>query len=61
MMRRGVVASIDIPAGTIITIDHIAYKRPETELKPTEINIIIGKSINCDLYKDEEMRLEYFQ
>ena len=60
MMRRGVVAKNDISAGTVLQSEHIAYKRPETELKAAEAVLIIGKTAKNDINKDMELKKEDF-
>ncbi|MEQ8426946.1 MAG: N-acetylneuraminate synthase [Gammaproteobacteria bacterium] len=59
-MRRGVVAKTDLPAGTIVSHEHIAYKRPESDLKPGQVHLIIGKKLKLDLKKDDVLKLDFF-
>lgn len=51
--RRSIVAKVDIPAGTVITEDILAFKRPGTGVAPKDISTILGKKIKQLIKKDE--------
>lgn len=51
--RKSLVASIDIPAGNIITESMIDLKRPGTGLAPKNKDKIIGKKSNRSIKKNE--------
>ena len=56
--RKSIVAKIDIPAGTVITDDMLAFKRPGTGISPKDSNMLIGKKTSQDIYKDEMLKFE---
>ncbi len=56
-MRRSLVAREDLKAGTVITKEHLGYKRPANGLSPNMENAIIGKTLRSDLKKDEAFTL----
>ena len=51
-MRRGIVAAIDISAGTVISEDHLAYKRPLQGILPSEYEKLLGATLKHDLDMD---------
>jgi len=50
--RKSIVAKIDILAGTVITEDMLAFKRPGTGVAPKDINNILGKKTRQFIKKD---------
>jgi len=56
IMRRSIVAKVDIQKGTIITENMIAFKRPGTGLSPKYYNEVIGKKARKDIKKDEILK-----
>ena len=57
--RKSAVAARDLSAGTIITADMVAFKRPGNGMAPDRIEEIIGKRLNTSILADEQIR-EYF-
>ena len=59
-MRRSICAKTDIPAGTILTEEHLSYKRPGDGLVPTEKNLsaLVGKTAKCNILKDENITFD---
>ena len=53
VVRRSVVAKIDIPKGTTIAEDMLDVKRPGTGIAPKYIDIIVGKKAKENIKKDE--------
>lgn len=53
IVRKGVVAARDLPAGTVLTAEDLAYARPATEFASTEIGSVIGRSLQAGLKKGE--------
>ncbi len=51
--RRSIVASQDIPSGTIITEDMLAIKRPGTGIEPKRLYSVIGKTAKNYIRRDE--------
>ncbi|NNM16285.1 MAG: N-acetylneuraminate synthase [Bacteroidia bacterium] len=61
LVRKSLVASKDFKKGEIITMDHLATKRPFTGISPKEINEVIGKKSLKDITKDSIIRWENLQ
>lgn len=51
--RRSLVATCDIPAGTIIAPDMLIPKRPGTGISPLHYDEIIGKTTTIDIKEDD--------
>ncbi len=58
VVRRSIVADVDIPRGTIITEEMVAIKRPGTGLEPKYIGDVIGKTAAVTIKKDENITLD---
>ena len=56
--RRSIVAKVDIPAGTVITEDMVAFKRPGTGVAPKDSTVLIGKITTQDINKNEILKFE---
>ncbi len=54
--RRSVVAARDIPKGTIVTRDAVAFKRPGTGISPRDVQIVLGKPAARDIREDDVIR-----
>lgn len=48
-MRRSIVLTESLPAGTVLKREHLTYKRPATGIAPKEINRVVGKVLLEDL------------
>jgi len=48
-MRRSVVTAVDIPAGTRLTADMLACKRPGTGISPKYFDQVIGRRTKVDV------------
>lgn len=57
-MRRGLVAARDLPSGTILTIDDIAFKRPLGEFSPNDLDRIIGGTLRHGCQADSPITKE---
>ncbi len=51
--RKSIVARHDLKAGTVLTEDEVALKRPEGGLSPKFLPLILGKPLAVDVKKDE--------
>jgi len=58
VVRRSIVAKVEIPRGVIITEDLLAFKRPGIGIAPKHIGLLIGKVANQNIHKDEIIKLE---
>lgn len=54
-IRRSVTAAIDIPAGTGITREMLAIKRPGTGIHPNEIESVIGCQTHRGIQADQTL------
>lgn len=52
IVRKSIVAKVNIPKGTIITTDVLTIKRPGTGIKPKYINKIIGNKAKRTIKQD---------
>lgn len=50
--RRSLHAAVDIPAGTVITIDMISSKRPGYGIRPKYVDIVVGRKAARDISTD---------
>lgn len=53
VVRRSIVARVDIPDGTIITGDMIEVKRPGTGIEPKYMKMVVGKRAKVNIKKDD--------
>lgn len=53
VVRRSIVAKVDIPKGTVITKDMITFKRPGTGLSPKYYREVIGRQARRYIKADE--------
>lgn len=60
-MRRSMVAKTNLPAGTVLSNEHFAYKRPANGLSPNNLDLLIGKKLVKDIEADEPFLFEYIQ
>ena len=58
--RRSLVARMDISAGTVLTKEMIACKRPGKGIPPSELEAIIGKSCKKDIQAEQVIDWEMF-
>ena len=58
-VRKSIVASKDIPAGTILTNEFLEIKRPGNGLPPKKLKNIIGKKTKKKILKDKQIKMIY--
>ncbi len=58
LFTRSLVASADLPAGTVITRDHVAIKKPGTGLPPGRLEDIIGRRLARPVAADQLLAVE---
>jgi N,N'-diacetyllegionaminate synthase len=51
-MRRSLVAKTEIQEGTVLKLEHIAFKRPMNGLSPNYLEQVLGKKLKRSLVKD---------
>ncbi|MFB0566151.1 MAG: N-acetylneuraminate synthase [Candidatus Aminicenantaceae bacterium] len=58
IVRRSIVAKVEIPKGTVITENMLDFKRPGVGIEPKYLNEVIGKKAKKDIKPDELMTFE---
>jgi N,N'-diacetyllegionaminate synthase len=53
LMRRSVVAARSLAAGSVLTEDDLAYKRPGTGVSPMEWRELVGRRLAADVEADD--------
>jgi sialic acid synthase SpsE len=56
--RRSLVAARPIPAGTVITREHLTVKRPGFGIKPKHIELVVGRTARVDVEEDDVLTWE---
>lgn len=54
--RRSLVAAKEIPEGTVVTRDHLTWKRPAHGISPREIESVLGKKAAQTISEDAVMQ-----
>ena len=58
LFTRSLVARADLPAGTVITREHLAIKKPGTGLSPDRLEDIIGRRLARAVTADQLLAME---
>jgi len=58
LFTRSLVASADLPAGTVIAREHVAIKKPGTGLPPDRLEDIIGRRLARPVTADQVLAAE---
>jgi N,N'-diacetyllegionaminate synthase len=53
LARRSLIAARDIPAGTVITREHLVVKRPGYGIAPKDIDHVVGRIARADIEADD--------
>jgi N-acetylneuraminate synthase len=61
ILRKSIVAGVDIPKGDVITRDMLIIKRPGTGIPPYEIKNITGKKTKNNIKKDQLLEYNMLQ
>lgn len=59
--RKSLVAARTLTAGTILTREMVAIKRPGTGLSPARLAVIIGRRLVCDVPADALLSWDYLE
>ena len=51
--RRSLIATRDLPAGTVLEPDMITVKRPGFGIAPKHIDLVVGRALKVDVEEDE--------
>lgn len=55
--RRSIVAKGDIAAGTVLSANHLIFKRPGTGISPKDVAMVVGKKALCNIADDTIIQL----
>jgi N-acetylneuraminate synthase/N,N'-diacetyllegionaminate synthase len=58
MVRRSIIAKVDIPMGAMITEDMLDFKRPGIGLEPKNIDKILGRKAKIRIRSDEPITFD---
>ena len=58
LFTRSLVASTDLPAGTVIAREHVAIKKPGTGLAPDRLEEIIGRRLARSVLADQVLAVD---
>lgn len=58
LARRSLIAARDIPAGTVITREHLVVKRPGYGIAPRDIDRVLGRVARVDIEADDILMWE---
>jgi len=58
VVRKSLVANVDIPKGSIIKREMVTIKRPGIGIEPKYLDVVAGKRARRDIKKDEVLRWE---
>ena len=58
LFTRSLVASTDLPAGTVIAREHVAIKKPGTGLAPDRLDEIIGRRLARSVAADQVLAVD---
>lgn len=61
LFNKSIVAKTNIAAGTVLTEEHIAYKKPGTGLTPSQLELILGRKTNTNIDADTLLDLSFFE
>jgi sialic acid synthase SpsE len=53
LARRSLIATRDLPAGTVLTEDMITRKRPGYGIPPKHLELVLGRALKVDVEEDE--------
>ena len=60
-MRRSIVAAAALPAGTVLTTEHLAFKRPGGGLSPRCADELLGRRLKVPLEVDHLLQMEHLE
>jgi N-acetylneuraminate synthase len=58
-MRRSVVLSQPVRAGTVLRREHVAFKRPGTGFPPARLHELLGRTLTIDREIDDPLELQH--
>lgn len=61
MFTKSVVAGQDLPAGTVLEITHLAFKKPGTGIPTNRTNELLGRTLRAPVKADEQLLKQHLQ
>ena len=61
LFTRSLVAAKDLPAGTVLTREHLAIKKPGTGLPPEQLDATVGRMLTRAVVRDQVLTGEDLQ
>lgn len=61
LVRKSLVAAVEIPAGSKIELHHILCKRPGTGMQPLEADSLVGKTTTKNIQAGTQLKPEFFK
>ena len=58
---KSIVSAVDMPVGTILTLDKLVFKSPGYGIKPSDINNVLGKKTKIDIKSDTVIINDYLE
>ena len=59
--RRSIVAATTLEKGTVLSEEHLEYKRPGTGIPPNEYAFVVGRKLTQDLEEDSLFSWNHFE
>ena len=57
LFTKSVVAARDLPAGTVLSREHLAFKKPGTGFPASEYETLIGRRLKRGVARDDFIQL----
>lgn len=57
IFTKSIVARFDLPAGTVLEMDMLSFKKPGTGLPPEDLPKLVGKKLITSVVKDQLLRI----
>jgi N,N'-diacetyllegionaminate synthase len=61
LFTKSIVAKADLPAGTVLGLNHLAFKKPGNGFPPDRLNDLIGRRLISDVIADQQITEEMLE
>jgi N-acetylneuraminate synthase len=61
LFTKSIVAKADLPAGTVLGLNHLAFKKPGNGFPPDRLNDLIGRRLISDVIADQQITEELLE
>jgi sialic acid synthase SpsE len=58
LARRSLIATRDLPAGTVLEADMVTVKRPGFGIRPKHLELVLGRTLRADVEADDVLTWE---